>query len=61
MEVKNWAKNIDWNRRIKAVCKPCWEIKYCPYGSLVDYICHKKKIIKKRYVESLDTFVLYSK
>jgi len=38
MEVKDWAKNIDWNRRIKAVCKPCWEIKYCPYGSLVEYM-----------------------
>ena len=20
-----------------AVCKPCWELKYCPYGSLVEY------------------------
>jgi hypothetical protein len=19
------------------VCKPCWELKYCPYGSLVEY------------------------
>lgn len=21
---------------IKAICKPCWELKYCPYGSLVE-------------------------
>ncbi len=20
-----------------SVCKPCWELKYCPYGSLVEY------------------------
>ena len=19
------------------VCKPCWELKYCPYGGLVEY------------------------
>jgi hypothetical protein len=30
-----------WNERsnheyIKAICKPCWELKYCPYGSLVE-------------------------
>lgn len=21
---------------IKAICKPCWELKYCPYGSIVE-------------------------
>lgn len=26
----------DWEKRIKNVCKPCWEIKYCPYGILVE-------------------------
>ena len=26
----------DWNYRIKHICKPCWEIKYCPYGPLVE-------------------------
>jgi len=31
-----WAKKIGWERRVKAVCKPCWEIKYCPYGNLVE-------------------------
>ena len=23
-------------RRTKQVCKPCWELKYCPYGPLVE-------------------------
>jgi len=31
-----WAKCIDAKKRVKAVCKPCWEIKYCPYGPLVE-------------------------
>ena len=25
-----------WEKRTKSVCKPCWEIKYCPYGPLVE-------------------------
>lgn len=24
------------DKRAKAICKPCWEIKYCPYGPLVE-------------------------
>jgi hypothetical protein len=31
-----WADKIGWKRRVKAVCKPCWELKYCPYGPLVE-------------------------
>lgn len=31
-----WGKKINWDKRVKAVCKPCWEIKYCPYGPLVE-------------------------
>jgi hypothetical protein len=31
-----WGKKIRWDRRVKAVCKPCWELKYCPYGLLVE-------------------------
>src|ERR1700682_2630558 len=31
-----WGKRIGWKQRVKAVCKPCWEIKYCPYGPLVE-------------------------
>jgi hypothetical protein len=26
----------EWLRRTKNVCKPCWELKYCPYGPLVE-------------------------
>lgn len=26
----------EWQRRTKKVCKPCWELKYCPYGPLVE-------------------------
>jgi hypothetical protein len=26
----------DWERRTQHVCKPCWELKYCPYGILVE-------------------------
>lgn len=26
----------EWDRRTKSVCKPCWELKYCPYGPLVE-------------------------
>jgi len=26
----------DWSKRVKNTCKPCWELKYCPYGALVE-------------------------
>ncbi len=26
----------EWELRVKNVCKPCWELKYCPYGPLVE-------------------------
>jgi hypothetical protein len=26
----------EWKKRIKNICKPCWELKYCPYGPLVE-------------------------
>lgn len=26
----------DWRKRSEIVCKPCWELKYCPYGPLVE-------------------------
>ena len=22
----------DWKRNVSITCKPCWELKYCPYG-----------------------------
>ena len=29
-----WEK--DFKKRTDHVCKPCWELKYCPYGPLVE-------------------------
>lgn len=26
----------EWEKRTKNVCKPCWELKYCPYGPMVE-------------------------
>lgn len=26
----------DWKERTSTVCKPCWELKYCPYGPFVE-------------------------
>ncbi len=26
----------EWKARTSRVCKPCWELKYCPYGPLVE-------------------------
>lgn len=41
-----------------SVCKPCWELKYCPYGPLVEYFPFPQKIgsaelesAKRRYHE----------
>ena len=28
----------DWKGRTSRVCKPCWELKYCPYGPLVEQL-----------------------
>ncbi len=30
----------EWLRRTRHVCKPCWELKYCPYGPLVEQFPH---------------------
>lgn len=30
-----WQKRTE-GKIIKAICKPCWELKYCPYGLLVE-------------------------
>jgi hypothetical protein len=34
--IQKWGEKINWDRRVQAVCKPCWELKYCPYGPLVE-------------------------
>lgn len=26
----------EWSKRTNHICKPCWELKYCPYGPLVE-------------------------
>ena len=26
----------EWAKRTNNICKPCWELKYCPYGPLVE-------------------------
>ena len=26
----------DWKKRTSKLCKPCWELQYCPYGPLVE-------------------------
>lgn len=31
-----WGEKVNWEKRVKAVCKPCWEVKYCPYGPVVE-------------------------
>jgi hypothetical protein len=36
MNISDWVKSRQWTKKAKAVCKPCWEIKYCPYGPLVE-------------------------
>jgi hypothetical protein len=40
---KFFRRKIKWKARAKAVCKPCWEIKYCPYGPLVEEFPLKKE------------------
>ena len=35
-EVKNALSQKGWKKRTEHVCKPCWELKYCPYGPLVE-------------------------
>jgi hypothetical protein len=46
-------------RLTPVVCKPCWELKYCPYGPLVELFPHPGeehniRQIKKLYKESLN-------
>jgi hypothetical protein len=47
-------------RRFKPiVCKPCWELKYCPYGSLVEFFPQpgpelSMRAVRKRYKDWLD-------
>jgi 5-methylcytosine-specific restriction endonuclease McrA len=27
----------DWKKRTRELCKPCWELHYCPYGPMVEF------------------------
>lgn len=38
----------EWKRRTKHICKPCWELKYCPYGPLVEQFPLSEDETKKR-------------
>lgn len=43
-----------------SVCKPCWELKYCPYGPLVEYFpdpgsSMTAEDVQKRYEETLSS------
>lgn len=35
-EISDRSLLTDWNKRLEEICKPCWELKYCPYGPLVE-------------------------
>lgn len=35
-EISDTIVDKEWNKRIKNICKPCWELKYCPYGPIVE-------------------------
>lgn len=37
-EIADRALLRDWNKRLEEICKPCWELKYCPYGPLVEQL-----------------------
>jgi hypothetical protein len=38
MPVKKRRKAVKRKPKLKSpVCKPCWELKYCPYGPLVEF------------------------
>ena len=44
-----------------SACKPCWELKYCPYGALVEYFPSVMKNVnmtevRNRYEEILAKF-----
>jgi len=48
----------DLKARTKHICKPCWELKYCPYGPLVENyplpnISKKDAIEHNEYLKSI--------
>lgn len=45
----------DWKDRLRRVCKPCWELRYCPYGPLVEHspILPGRRVDQTEHVEYL--------
>ena len=35
-DTKDEVVTKEWNKRTQNVCKPCWELQYCPYGPVVE-------------------------
>ena len=35
-DTKDEVVTKEWHKRTQNVCKPCWELKYCPYGPVVE-------------------------
>jgi hypothetical protein len=59
--IQHWAERIGWDQRVRAVCKPCWELKYCPYGPLVEqYPLRKKRTAQSCRIFGHDCPVFYS-
>jgi len=58
--IEKWANKINWQQRVKSICKPCWEIKYCPYGSLVEkFPLHENNTEKSCRIFGHDCPVFY--
>ena len=48
-EVSNALSPKGWKERTEHVCKPCWELKYCPYGRIVElFPIAEDEIVKQR-------------
>lgn len=35
-KIKEQMLLFDWRKRTQELCKPCWELHYCPYGPIVE-------------------------
>src|SRR5512145_51685 len=58
--IQKWGKKINWKKRVKSVCKSCWEIKYCPYGPLIEsFPCKEKSDYKSCRIFGHDCPVYY--
>lgn len=58
--IQKWGARINWGKRVKAVCKPCWEIKYCPYGPLIeDFPLKRERDTKSCRIYGHDCPVFY--